>query len=76
LHRCRPRTGGNRQQAETDDLRQAVRGAIGIARVGNAGGEPFGDTQPPLDLAQDKHAAIRRERAAIEAGDDVFFRDW
>lgn len=45
---------------------------IGIARIGDAAGEPLGDAQALLDLAQQQHAAIGRQVTAVEFGDDAF----
>jgi hypothetical protein len=47
----------------------------GVARVGQAGGQGLGDPQARLDLAQQQHAAVRGEPAAIEAGDDFLAAD-
>ena len=42
----------------------------GLARIVDAGGQTLGDTQPLLDLAQSQHAAVGRQQAAVEPGDD------
>jgi hypothetical protein len=49
-----------------------VHGAAGIARIVDAGGEPVGDLEPLLDLAQDQKAAVGRQPAAVEPGDNLF----
>ena len=38
------------------------------ARVVDAGGEPIGDAEPLLDLAQGQQAAIGGQLSAVEAG--------
>ena len=38
-------------------------------RVVDAGREPVGDAEPPLDLAQSQQAAVGGELPAVEAGD-------
>jgi hypothetical protein len=48
---------------------------VGIARVGQAGGQKIGDPQARLDLAQQQHAAVRGEPAAIETGNDFLATD-
>ena len=45
-----------------------MQAALGITRVLDAGGEPFGDAQPLLDLAQDQQTTIRGEAPTIETG--------
>jgi hypothetical protein len=42
--------------------------ARGIAFVGHAAGKQLGDPEPPLDLAQQQDAAIRRKPSAVEPG--------
>ena len=48
----------------------AVGDEIGIARIVDAAGEPLGDAQPLLDLAQQQHAAVGRQQPAVELGHD------
>jgi len=45
-----------------------VRDEIAIAPVLQARCKPLGDPKPLLDIAKDKHAAIRRQHPAIERG--------
>ena len=40
------------------------------ARIVDAGGETVGDFEPLLDLAQNQQAAVGRQPAAVEPGDD------
>jgi hypothetical protein len=58
--------GGDREHAEAQHLRESVADALGIAPVGNAGRQPFGEPDLALDLAQQQHAAVRRLQAARE----------
>ncbi len=51
--------GGDHQQAEADDVGEGVHDLVGRARIVDAGGQPLGDTQPLLDLAQHQHARRR-----------------
>jgi hypothetical protein len=44
--------------------------AVGITRIVDAGGQPLGDVQPLLDLAQNQQTAVGRQPAAVEAGND------
>jgi hypothetical protein len=44
-------------------------------RVVDAGGEPVGDAEPALDLAQGRQAAVGRELPAAEAGNERLARD-
>jgi hypothetical protein len=41
---------------------------IGRPRIFDAGGEPIGDTQALLSLAQRQHPAVGRQQPAIELG--------
>lgn len=53
------------QQAEAQDVGDAVHHALGRARVVAAGGgEAFGDAEPACDLTQGRQTTIRRELAA------------
>ncbi len=45
------------------------------ARVVDAGGEPLGQTEPPLDLAQSQQAAIGGQKPAVEASDQGLASD-
>ena len=67
--------GGNHQQAEADDVGDAVPDAIRIARVRHAGGLAVGNAEVLLDPAQRQDAAIRGELPAIEPGDDGLAAD-
>ena len=48
---------------------------IGIARVGDQGGELIGDAQAPLGGGEQHHAAIGCEAPAIERGGDFLAPD-
>jgi hypothetical protein len=52
-----------------------VRDLIGIAGVYDAGGEPVGEAEPLLHLAQRQNAAIRRKQTAVKLDLDVFARN-
>ena len=41
---------------------------LGVATVGEAGGEPLGQPDRPVGLAQQQGAGVRGDRAAVEAG--------
>ena len=62
--------GGDHQQAETQDLGEAVLDAFWRARIVDAGGETPRHAEARLDLTQRQQAAIGRERSTVEAGDD------
>ena len=62
--------GRDHQQAEADDVGESVRDLIRRARVLDAGSHTIGDAQSLLDLAQNQDAAVRRQQATIEFGDD------
>lgn len=47
-----------------------MHGARGIARILDAGGQPFGHTRPPFDFPQHRQPAIGGQTAPIEAPDD------
>lgn len=59
---------GDHKQAKADHVGQAVPDPAGLPVVRDAGRQPPGDAEPPLDLAQHQHAGIRRQAAAIESG--------
>jgi hypothetical protein len=44
-------------------------------RIFHAAGQPVGDSQPTLHLGQKQNAAIRRQPAAVKAGDDGLAAD-
>ena len=56
------------QHARPDHVGVGVDRVRRIARIGQATGKPRGKTEPLLDLAQQKHAAVRRQPAAVETG--------
>ncbi len=58
------------QQTKPDDVSERVRDLVGRARVLDAGGDAVGDAKPLLDFAQNHNAAVRRQQAAVEFGDD------
>jgi hypothetical protein len=58
--------GGDGKHAEAQHLRERVADALGVAPVGNAGRQPFGEPKPAIDRAQQQHAAVRRLQAAFE----------
>ncbi len=60
--------GGNHQQAEPDDLRQAMHDLGRRPRVLQTAGQAIGQSQPPLDLAQERRIASE-DGEAIKAGD-------
>ena len=68
--------GGDHQHTEPQDVGPAVDATLRGARVGHAGGRALGDSMTGFDLSERKHAAIRRELAAVEAGDEAFAADW
>ena len=47
-----------------------MHGAARITRIVDAGGQPLGNVQPLLDLAQNQQTTIGRQPAAVEAGND------
>jgi len=49
---------------------EAVLDPLRRARIVDAGGEAPGDAEPLLDLTQRQQAAIGRELATVETGDD------
>jgi hypothetical protein len=55
-------TTGDYQQAKTNDVGERVRDLLRRARIGDAGGPAFGDPKTLLNLAQNQHAGIRRQR--------------
>jgi hypothetical protein len=61
--------GGDHQHAEAQDVRHAVAHALGIARVDQAASETVGQTDPPLNLAQQQQAAVRGHLAAVKTAD-------
>jgi hypothetical protein len=63
------------QQAKANDVGERMGDEIGIARIADAAGEPLGDAQALLDLAQQQHAAIGRQEPAVEFGDDGLARN-
>ncbi len=67
--------GRDHQQAEADDVGQAVSDLLRRPRVVEAGGQPVGDAEAALDLAQRQHAAIGGQATAIEAGDQGLAAD-
>jgi hypothetical protein len=67
--------GGDHQQAEAQHLGETVLDPLRRARIVDAGGEAPGDAEARLDLTQRQQAAIGREGAAVEAGDDQFALD-
>ena len=62
--------GGDHQEAEADDVGDRMQGTARITRIVDAGGQPLGDVQPLLDLAQNQQTAVGRQPAAVEAGND------
>ena len=66
---------GNHQHPEAQDVGDAMHDTPRRAGIGHAGGQPIGDAEAAFDLAQRQHAGIRRELAAIEAGDDGLAAD-
>ncbi len=50
--------GRDHQQAETQDSGDAVPDPLRGARVVDTGGEPIGDAEPMLDLAQGQQATV------------------
>ena len=50
--------GGDHQHSEAHDVGDAVRDALRIAWVGDAGGQTVGDAEALLDLAQRQDAAV------------------
>ena len=46
-----------------------------VPRVAHAGGKQLGDPGPSLDPAQQQHAAVGRQPAAIEAGAQLLVLD-
>jgi hypothetical protein len=58
--------GGDHQQAETDDLRQAMLNPLRRTPVVETGGQPIGQPQPSFDLAQRQQTAFRRQPAAVK----------
>ncbi len=64
--------GRDHQQAEADDVGEAVPDLLWRPRVIEAGGQAIGDAEAALDLFQRQHAAIGGEPSAIKAGDQGF----
>jgi hypothetical protein len=62
--------GGDHQQAEAQHVGETVLDPLRRARIVDADGEAPGDAEALLDLTQRQQAAIGREGAAVEAGDD------
>ena len=60
--------GCDHQQAKADDVGQSVGDLIGCSRIFDAGGEPIGDPQAFLDLAQRQHPTVGRQQPAVELG--------
>ena len=56
----------DQQRAVTDHLGKLVPNPVGIARVLQAGGQPFRDLEPLLDGRQQKDTAIRSQPSAVE----------
>ena len=56
------------EHARPDHVGVAVGRARRIARVGQATGKARGKTEPFLDPAQQQHAAVGRQPAAVETG--------
>jgi hypothetical protein len=63
--------GDDGEHAKAQHLDDLVIDPQGIAPIHQAAGQPRGDLQPPLDTAQQHHAAVRRHPAAVE-GDAHF----
>ena len=59
--------GGDHQHAKADDLIEPMHDALGRPRVMDAGGEPLGDPQALLDLAQHQQPPIGGHHRAVEA---------
>jgi hypothetical protein len=60
--------GGDHEQPEADDVGQPVRDLRRRPRIVEAAGEPVGDAEAALDLAQRQDAAIGGQLPAVEAG--------
>ena len=60
------KTGRDREHACLEHLDHRVVELRRIAPVGDACGEPLGDAERALDLAQQQHAGVRRQPAAVE----------
>jgi hypothetical protein len=63
------------ERAEPDHLCQPMDNPVRRARIFNAAGQTFGDSQPPLHFGQKQNAAIRRQPPAIKTGDDGLAAD-
>jgi hypothetical protein len=65
----------DQQRAVADHLGQFVPHPVGVARVFEAGGQPFGDLEPLLDGRQQQDAGIRGEPSAVETDMHRLARD-
>jgi hypothetical protein len=66
---------GNREHPRPRHVAVAVRDTHAVAIVRNVPAEHRGKTELPFDLAQDQHAAIRRQLSTIKRCSDCFSAD-
>ena len=62
---------GDGENARADHRGMTVKDACRIAFVMQAGSERTGDIEPLFKRAQQEHAAVTRQRTAIEPGVDI-----
>jgi len=58
--------GRDQQRPEADHLGEPMLDPIRCPRVREAARQPLGDAEPPLDLRQHQHAAVRGQPSAVE----------
>ena len=68
-------SGGDHQQAETNDLGERMHHPIRRPGVVQAAREPIADTKVGFDLAQRQNSGVRGQLAAIEPDDDILAGD-
>ena len=59
------------KDARPQNVGQRMRDPVGVAAVGDRGGEQCCDAQPPLGFGQQHHPAVRSDPAAVERGGDL-----
>ena len=68
-------SAGDGEQARCDHIGVGMGRARRIAPIGHAAGKQVGKTEPLLDPAQQQHAAVGRQPAAVEPGAQLLVFD-
>ncbi|ESX40621.1 hypothetical protein X762_31000 [Mesorhizobium sp. LSHC426A00] len=67
--------GADHLHAKVDHVRQAVDDLVRAARIVDATRQTLGHPQPLFHLGQGQNAAVGRQHAAVETGDDGLAAD-